>query len=73
MALALSQQAHACLEWRPMEKLITFVDISYKFTLAWVFFSHACTRITINTCISDKKICTLYTDSVLYDEGLHIQ
>ena len=40
---ALSQQAHACLEWRPMEKRITlFVDISYKFTLAWVFsfFKH---------------------------------
>ena len=38
MALALSQQAHACLEWTPREKLITFnilfVDISYKFTLA---------------------------------------
>ena len=71
MALALSQQAHACLEWRPMEKLIAFVDISYKFTLAWVFFSHACTRITINTCISDKKfvLCT----RTQYDEGLHIQ
>ena len=40
---ALSQQAHACLEWRPMEKRITlFVNISYKFTLAWVFcfFKH---------------------------------
>ena len=24
MALALSQQAYACLEWTPVEKLITF-------------------------------------------------
>ena len=30
MALALSQQAHACLEWRPMEKLITFNAVMLK-------------------------------------------
>ena len=39
MALALSQQAHACLEWRPMEKLITL-----NMTCLWTFhtnsFSH---------------------------------
>ena len=28
-------------------------DISYKFTLAWVFVSHACTQITENTFIND--------------------
>jgi len=26
-----------------------YVDISYKYTLAWVFVSHACTQITMNT------------------------
>ena len=31
-----------------------YVDISYEFTLAWVFVSHACTQITLmNTCMSD--------------------
>ena len=31
-----------------------YVDISYEFTLAWVFVSHACTQITLmNTCKSD--------------------
>ena len=45
-----------------------FVNISYKFTLAEVFVSYACTRITLNTCLGDKKIGTFYTDSVLYDE-----
>ena len=30
-----------------------YVDISYKFTLAWFFVSHACAQITINTFISD--------------------
>ena len=30
-----------------------YVDISYKFTLAWVFVSHACTQTTINTFIND--------------------
>ena len=35
--------------------LITFlyVNILYKFTLAWVFVSHACTQITINSFIND--------------------
>ena len=26
-----------------------YVDISYKFTFAWVFVSHACTQINLNT------------------------
>ena len=29
------------------------VDISYNFTLAWVFVSHACTQINMNTFIND--------------------
>ena len=33
-----------------------FVDISYKFTLAQGFVSYACTRITMNTCLSGKKL-----------------
>ena len=33
-----------------------FVDISYKFTLAWGFVSYACTRITMNTCLTGKKL-----------------
>ena len=46
MALALSQQAHACLEWTPKEETDRlqhdlFVDISYKFTLAWVLFMYS--------------------------------
>ena len=39
-----------------------YVDISYKFTLAWdiwVFVSHACTQITINTFINDLVIFTV--------------
>ena len=33
-----------------------FVDISYKFFLALGIVSYACTRITMNTCLSGKKI-----------------
>ena len=36
MALALSQQAHACLEWRLMEKLITF-----NMTCLWTFHTNS--------------------------------
>ena len=46
--MALSPQAHACLEWRPVEKLITF-----NMTCLWTFqtnsllhrylFFYACT------------------------------
>ena len=36
-----------------IEILITYVDISYKFTLAWVIVSHACTQITISTSIKN--------------------
>ena len=38
-----------------------YVDISYKFTLAWVFVSHALkayTQITINTSINDLVLFT---------------
>ena len=42
-----------------------FVDISYKFSLAYGFVSYACTRITMNTCLTGKKIGTFYMDSVL--------
>ena len=80
MALALSQQARAIFrmdtngETDHLQFNMTyFVDISYKFTLAWVFVSYACTRITLNTCLSDKKIGTFYMDSVFYDECPHIQ
>ena len=38
MAVALSQQAHACLEWTPMEKLITFN--STRLTL-WTFHTNS--------------------------------
>ena len=34
------------------------VDISYKFTLAWVFVSHACTQINVNTFINDLVLFT---------------
>ena len=33
-----------------------FVDISYKFFLALGIVSYACTRITMNTCLSGKKL-----------------
>ena len=36
MALALSQQAHVCLEWTPMEKLITF-----NITCLWTFHTNS--------------------------------
>ena len=36
MALALSQQAHACLEWTPMGKLITF-----NMTCLWTFHTNS--------------------------------
>ena len=36
-----------------------YVDISYKFTLAWVSVSHACTQITINTFINDLVFFTV--------------
>ena len=36
-----------------------YVDIWYKFTLAWVFVSHACTQITINTFINDLVFFTV--------------
>ena len=35
-----------------------YVDISYKFTLAWVFVSHACTQINVNTFINDLVLFT---------------
>ena len=34
------------------------VDISYKFSLAWVFVSHACTQITVNTFTNDLVLFT---------------
>ena len=59
--MALSQQAHACLEWRPVEKLITF-----NMTCLWTFQTnsllHRCIcffmhvqvhEITMNTCLRD--------------------
>ena len=36
-----------------------YVDISYKFTLAWVFVSHAFTQITRNTFINDLVFFTV--------------
>ena len=36
-----------------------YVDISYKFTFAWVLVSHACTRIIINTCRNDLSLVLL--------------
>ena len=36
-----------------------YVDISYKFNLAWVFLSHSCTQITINTFINDLVFFTV--------------
>ena len=36
-----------------------YVDISYKFTLAFIFVSHACTQITINTFINDLVFFTV--------------
>ena len=36
-----------------------YVDISYKFTLTWVFVSHALTQITINTFINDLVFFTV--------------
>ena len=62
MSLALSQQAHACLEIMESNgetdhlQHDLFVDISYKFTLAYGFVSYACTRITMNTCLSGKNL-----------------
>ena len=46
-----------------IEKLITFkhdlyVDISYKFTLAWVCVCHASTQIAMNTFINDLVLFT---------------
>ena len=38
-----------------------YVDISYKFTLAWVFVSHACTQITINTFTNHPFSFTIIT------------
>ena len=51
-----------------IEKLITFnmtsmyVGISYKFTLAWGYVSHACTQITVQL---HKRFGTFYRDSAL--------
>ena len=36
-----------------------YVGISYKFTLARVFVSHACTQITLNTSINDLVFFTV--------------
>ena len=36
-----------------------YVDISYKFNLAWVFVSRAYTQITMNTCINDLVLFTV--------------
>ena len=35
-----------------------YVDISNKFTLVWVFVSHACTQITVNTFINNLVLFT---------------
>ena len=52
---ALSQHGHACLEWRPMEKLMTlFVYISYKFTFAWVFHFFKVARYSFSRSIPPK-------------------
>ena len=42
-----------------IEILITYVDISYKFTLAWVIVSHACTQISISTFIKNLVFFTV--------------
>ena len=55
----MSQQAHAYWElrnWSPSTWIVC--GIWYKFTFAWVFVSHACTRITMNTYISDLVLFT---------------
>ena len=36
-----------------------YVDISYKFTFAWVLVSHTSTWITMNTCINDLYLVLL--------------
>ena len=35
-----------------------YLDMSYKFTLAWVFVSHTCTQITVNTLTNDLVLFT---------------
>ena len=35
-----------------------YVDISYQFSLAWVFVSHPCTQLTMNTLIHDLVLFT---------------
>ena len=56
--MALSPQAHACLEWRPVEKLITF-NMTCLWTFQtnsllhrYLFFMHV-HEITMNTCLRD--------------------
>ena len=53
MALALSQQARACLEWTPLEKLITF-----NMTCLWCLW----TFIQIHSCIGICFLC-MYTNN----------
>ena len=47
-----------------------FVDISYTFTLAYGFVSYACTRITMNTCLSGKKF-VLFTSIQYFMVNAH--
>ena len=62
MALALAVSTSSCLfgmdtngETDHLQHDL-FVDISYKLTLAQVFVSYACTRITLNSCLGHKKL-----------------
>ena len=56
MALALSQQAYACLEWTPVEKLITFnmtclcTFHTNSFLHSYLFLMH------VHECLCDKKL-----------------
>ena len=45
----------------PLAEADLYVDISYKFTPPWVFVSHACTQITMNTFINDLVLFTEMT------------
>ena len=71
MALALSQQSHACLELRPMEKLITF-----NITCLWTFHTNSLLHRdlflmhTMNTCVTGKKL-VLFTWIQFSKENAH--
>ena len=52
---------HVDREWNTDHLQHYLEDISYKFTLAWVFVSHACTQITINTFTNHPFSFTIIT------------